>query len=172
MDTMNARGAAQERLRCAFACSRCAMHIYEHLRPGDNRLCAALDIIADYLAALPGGVAAGSDLVAAMWEAEQAMAGAADESPVALATASVVLLCRAVLGHVEGEALADIEIEAFQACWYAAKATNTVLDEGEGQPTIPTTIVTRHDIQALAQAFLLWQDYWHDHEPRLPGKDG
>jgi len=163
VDTMDARGAAQQRLRCAFACSHCAMHIYEYLRPGDNRLCAALDSLAGYLAATPPTRPAGNDLVAAMWEAEQATAGAADESPVALATASVVLLCRAVLGHVEGEALADVEIEAFQACWYAAKATDMVLDEGEGQPTIPTAVVTRHDIQALAQAFLLWQDYWHDH---------
>ncbi len=70
VDTMDARGAAQQRLRCAFACSRCAMHIYAPLRPGDNRLCAALDIIAGYLAATPPTRPAGNDLVAAMWEAE------------------------------------------------------------------------------------------------------
>jgi hypothetical protein len=159
------------RLSCALACGRCAMHLYEHLRPGDPRLRVAVALVSRLLAGQLNGVPPVGDesdrLFTAMWEVEKARVGEEGEknrSIVLLAIDAIVLLCRAALGGLEGEPQDDLDIEAFQACWYTAQAVERAFREEHGTATsvIPTAVVTREDIHGLSQAFLLWQEYWDD----------
>jgi hypothetical protein len=159
-----------ERLQCALACSHCAMHLYEYQHPGDSRLRVALDLLIQSLEdqfdgpAVPG--VSGDQLVAAMWEVEKARAGDVEESVVSMATGAVVFMCRAALGRLEGQSQEAIDIEAFQACWYAAQAIRRAFsDEPDGNTaTASATLLTRQDIHALGQAFVLWHDYWFDQQ--------
>jgi len=97
-----------------------------------------------------------------MWEAEKARSGDDEGNIISLAADAVVLLCRSELGRLESEPRDDLEIEAYQSCWYAAQAVERAFEaEQEATvPVIPISAVTREDIHALSQAFLLWLDYW------------
>jgi hypothetical protein len=143
-------GEFHRRLTCALACGVCAMHLYEYLRPGDARLRVAVDLVTRLLAGQPNGMPPAEDendrLFAAMWEVEKARVGEEgkkNRSVVLLAIDAVVLLCRAMLGRLEGEPQDDVDIEAFQACWYTAEAVELAFREERGAATsvIPTSVV-------------------------------
>lgn len=161
-------GGTYERLCCALACAYGAVHLYDYVRPNDGRLRLALDLVTQYLADERGTASITAPenqchdaIWNAMWDVQRAAAGEASESLIDPTTGAVILLCRAVVGRMEGEEPSEYEIEAFQACWYFATAVEHAFNAANVL-TIPDTVLTRQDIHALSQSFLLWGDYWNE----------
>src|SRR5690242_2009060 len=113
---MSEDNSYNQRLSTALSCARCAMHLYEFLRPGDARLRVAVDLVAQSLDGPSSHVLPAHDestvLNSAMWQVEKAKVGAGgdeDRSVVLLAVNAVVLLCRARLGILEREPKDDLD---------------------------------------------------------------
>lgn len=154
-----------QRLRCTLACSWCAVHLFEYVSPGDARLRFAVELVArsiDGHASNTSSIDEHNNLHTAMWEAEKARSGDDEGNIISLAADAVVLLCRSELGRLESEPRDDLEIEMYQSCWYAAQAVERAFEAKQEAtvPVIPISAITREDIRALSQAFLLWLDYW------------